>query len=489
MSFIDILRKETLAPDIIFDVLTRTMNKVLSTKYKAATEDIKRFLKKLKDSTNYTNGVVPSSITKIEYPFDKKIADKANANEKYSKRIFISAVNKIQVFQTEYIEAVDIYINMNLTPKKNKLSEIQTLDSRQSAEKLALLSSMNYLKEFIVDATKSEDVFSEDKKSNKGIPVILESMLNKKINNDDYNNDFNELHQRGFVNSKNLRKIGLLLEAFENNKTMNSIPIKGRLAESRMIFTLLNNKYTTTHGTKNKKMGYEILTEILIEQGLPVKTTFSEKTMMLRAVESFKGIPNIDERTKTLQRVFRTITPKDDLIYFKDMKELQHIIFRAEQSYANMLDGDENKIFAEVVNSYPSWNDDTNQYDDIKHITNDSELIWDDEEDTSVKRILSEVEDFKIYYTSLAWLVFKLKDKKLSDELKIDQKILDTFNLNKEQIYKMYDSDYGHINLKGLTTELTKKTTKLKDKASKPNNIVAEERVYTNELGLREEEE
>jgi len=270
---------------------------------------------------------------------------------------------------------------------------------------------------------------------------LLNSLLVNASEKEEYETSFSALRRRGFFNRPNLRKLVILIRAIKEDKNISEIRIRGRLENQSTVFGLLKKQYGT-------KQGYEILERVLEENQIFLPSPKEDNDMVFTLLEAYKGKKEIKNSTRRLKRILLSKTIQDDIKFFDNFTQFQRIILYAEEMYTNLQD----KIADEISENKTKVDSLFAEYYDMAD-TKDEEVF---SSFTEGNQIDGELDNFKIFYSSMAWLVFKIKDAKLdySNKLRINARILNKLNLDKNEIYEMYDSVYSHISLSKLTTGL-----------------------------------
>lgn len=450
MSFMDILRKEISTSNTVLDTLVSYFNNYERIETVKLVKDISTVLNLAKQNMDGTEKSIFNE--KIDFPFYKKI--KVEKQFQYAFEELKKFFNSYQTFIRRHNKAS---IENDLLPAewdnlKQQILELENTSTIEEADKW-INGTVERLEKFMQLTSSKRNVFldNDGDRNKQSIPFILESMLKKALNREEYTEDFGILKDRGLFGKNKLRKVAILISAIKSNKLIP--PSRVKLENRNMIFTILKTDYISKGNVV--KQGYKILKDILRTENILLPTS-NDNNMLERFLTSYKSSPEIEQNLRRLKEIFRTPDASDDIAYFKDLTTFQNIIYKAEQMYADMDVGYDN---------FDDFYANVNTTDELKDFVESEQEKYGEEteeEETEYKEsdldaFVDDALDFKQFYGSLAWLVFTLEENQLirRNEIKIDNKLLGILDLTKQELYDTYDETYGNINLKELTRGVT----------------------------------
>lgn len=449
MSFMDILRKENnlseltvmdklleyLSNSDIFEAkrLFNTIEYLLNLGIEITTNKEKKL--KLKDDVD----IYLSSLSRKIPSLPKR--DNIDEELAYSVDIFRVFYDWYKKWIKDGIDNIGnqrtVLDMFDFTTKKDKI--------KNEGEKT--LEELNKLINTVTTRVKTSlfDVDETMDRNKQNTVIIFESLLTKASEKEEYKTDFSILKDRGFFNRSELRKLAILIKNIKENKNITSVRMKNKLENQSIIFNMLKKTYNT-------KRGYEVLENIFKKEQLFLPSLKEDVDIIQNLLSSYKGKKKIKEQTRRLKRILLSKTIDDDIKFFENFGQFQRIIFYAEEMYDNMqeeLAEETSQSKAKVDSLFAEYYDmsDTKDKDIVDNVYDDS---FED------NQAAGELENFKIFYSTLAWLVFKIKDNNLdySNKININNNLLEKINLNKSKIYEMYDEKYKHIRLSELTSGL-----------------------------------
>ena len=473
MTFMDILRKET-PSNTIFDTLIVYFNNSEVIEAKTLVRDISNILKLSKK--NMDNVEKERFNNKIDFPFYNKII---NVDKKFTEAL--EGLNKFYDNYKQFINAQnkqhEKFIN-NEEYKPESVLPQEWVYIREELTPKAIEKTLVRLNSFMNLTSKKRNIYLSNKgsRSEQSVPFILEEMLKKSLNREEYNEDFSILKSRGLFGKIQLRKISIIISAIEKNKLIP--PSRINLKDSDVIFKILKSDYKSKSNIVNQ--GYEIFKDILRAENILLPTSDSSN-ILEDFMSSYKSSSEIEEELKKLNDILRTPDYKDDVIYFKDLSTFQNIIFMAERMYDDMQDN--SKLRDRDFDKLYSSKDEFKEYMDEQQIKygekKEEDLISNETKEVTMnyssfmEDVVSEAEDFKRLYGTLAWLVFKLEDEKLlrEREIRIDNRLLDRLDLTKVELNSLYDEKFAKMKLSEITRGIKSQSENKKSRIEEGRKI------------------